>query len=756
MTSVAFMLARWRSRLLWMLLGLFLLSPVWAVTLPGLPKPSASQASAASAVAFAASLDNVINTLEDDQRRTALVSELKRMRTVASAVAQDAQAQQGGGLLGQVTGMARWMGVQTDLILTNQIAWTQLLRNAAYDFTVHVQETPGQGARVALGFLGGLAVWAVTAFAIREIALRILRRYGLALDMPADPSTFTLLIYAARTIAPWALGLVLTVYFTSDWSHSVGGAFAFLLAWCVLCGAVFASLALALFSLCAKGHRRPAVRVLLHGCSRWLILFGAMAALNDAAGDYRTQLALGMNFCFLIITISHLVNVVLLAAFAIRFRRPVAHLIRNNPYPFRQKHKTVSEILQFASMVWQWPVLMIAVVAGVGIWGSAGRNGALTDQAVRTVVWLVMAAFVSMLIHRRYQARLQHPGYAARRSAYVRRMLQFTFLLLNIASWFLFFELILHTWHHSLADVAKLTVAGRRMDQVFFSIATTLFVMWLVWIVLDAIMEERIAGKSSFRRGGGHTSNRARTLLPLFRNALLVIMLIIAVILSLANLGINVNPLLAGAGVIGLAVGFGAQALVQDLITGVFILVEDTIAVGDTIDAGGHVGTVEGLTIRTVRIRDVQGAVHSVPFSQIKVIKNMGRDFAYAVFDINVPYETDIDKVLQVMRDTGHEMSHDVSWRHLLLAPLEVQGLDRFDASALVIRARFRTRPLQQWDVARAFNLRLKKNFDKAGISMPFPQMDIRVNGKLDLPERAEQAPSLEGPQKPDLSSPPP
>ncbi len=747
MTSVAGLSLRW-GRLLLCVVFFCLTLPAMAVTLPGLGKPAAPQASAASAVAFAASLDNVINTLEDDQRRDALVAELKRMRTVASAVAQEAQAQQSSGLLGQMTGLARWMGMQTDMMLTNQVAWTQLLRNASWDFTSHVEETPGQGGRVALGFLGGLGVWAATAFIIRFCVLRILQRYGMALEMPADPSTVTLLIYAARTIVPWALALVLTMYFTSDWSHSVGGAFAFLLAWCMLCGAVFASFALAFFSLCGKGHRRPAVRVLLRHSPRWLILFGAMAALNDAAGDVRTQLALGLNFCFFIITISHLVNVMLLAAFSIRFRRPVAHLIRNNPFAFRHKFHTASEILHFASVVWQWPVLMVSVVAGLGIWGSAGRNGALTDQAVRTVVWLVLAAFVSMLIHRRYQARLHHPGYATRRSAYVRRMLQFVFMVLNVLCWFVFFELILHTWHHSLADVARLTVGGRRMGQVFFSIATTLFVMWLVWIVLDAFMEERIAGRSGYRRNE-RISNRARTLLPLFRNALVVVMLMIALILSLANLGINVNPLLAGAGVIGLAVGFGAQALVQDLITGVFILVEDTIAVGDTIDAGGHVGTVEGLTIRTVRIRDVQGAVHSVPFSQIKVIKNMGRDFAYAVFDIGVPYDADIDKVLQIMRDTGREMSHDVSWRHLLLAPLEVQGLERFDASALIVRARFRTRPLQQWDVARAYNLRLKKNLDRAGISMPYPQMDIRVNGSLDLPERATSQP-LTGPTRPD------
>ena len=140
-------------------------------------------------------------------------------------------------------------------------------------------------------------------------------------------------------------------------------------------------------------------------------------------------------------------------------------------------------------------------------------------------------------------------------------------------------------------------------------------------------------------------SMRARTMLPLVRNVLFVSIMTIAGIVTAANLGINVTPLLAGAGVIGLAIGFGAQSLVTDLITGLFIIIEDTISVGDWIDVdGGHAGTVEHLSIRTVRLRDGQGAIHAIPFSQIKIVKNLSRDFAYAVFEVRVSFSADVDR----------------------------------------------------------------------------------------------------------------
>ncbi|MGE8488770.1 MAG: mechanosensitive ion channel family protein, partial [Paraburkholderia nemoris] len=221
------------------------------------------------------------------------------------------------------------------------------------------------------------------------------------------------------------------------------------------------------------------------------------------------------------------------------------------------------------------------------------------------------------------------------------------------------------------------------------------------------------------------------TMLPLLRNVLLVTIMTIAGIVTAVNLGINVTPLLAGAGVIGLAIGFGAQSLVTDLITGLFIIIEDTISVGDWIDVdGGHAGTVEHLSIRTVRLRDGQGAIHAIPFSQIKIVKNLSRDFAYAVFEVRMSFSTDVDEITQLIREVGADLMADFRYRREMLGPIEVWGLDRFDPNWMVVKGQIKTRPLQQWSVARAFNLRLKRKMDEAGIEIPVPQMRVYTSSK--------------------------
>jgi small conductance mechanosensitive channel len=204
-----------------------------------------------------------------------------------------------------------------------------------------------------------------------------------------------------------------------------------------------------------------------------------------------------------------------------------------------------------------------------------------------------------------------------------------------------------------------------------------------------------------------------RTILPLLRNALMLLILTITVITTLANLGINVTPLLASAGVVGLAFGFGSQSLVKDLITGVFILMEDSMSVGDWVDVGnGHAGTVENLTIRTVRLRDSNGSVHSVPFSQITAIKNDSREYTYASLKLSITHDSDVDHALRLMRETGAEMLEDRRLRRLLLQPIEIYGVNGFDLNGVALLAGIRTKPQTQNEVTRSFNLRIKKKVD--------------------------------------------
>lgn len=223
-------------------------------------------------------------------------------------------------------------------------------------------------------------------------------------------------------------------------------------------------------------------------------------------------------------------------------------------------------------------------------------------------------------------------------------------------------------------------------------------------------------------------SARMRTLLPLLRNAMTIFLLTMAGLIVLSEMGVNIAPLLAGAGVIGLAVGFGAQTLVKDVITGLFILIEDTISVGDTVTVGGLSGGVEAMSIRSIRLRGYDGAVHTIPFSSVTTVTNSTKDFSFYVLNVTVDYAVDTDKVVTVLKDIGAQMQAEPDYGAHILGPVEIAGVDAFQDSAVLVKGRIRTRAGQQWAVGREFNRRMKKRFDAEGITIPFPQQVLHIS----------------------------
>ena len=258
-----------------------------------------------------------------------------------------------------------------------------------------------------------------------------------------------------------------------------------------------------------------------------------------------------------------------------------------------------------------------------------------------------------------------------------------------------------------------------------------------LWEAISLAIERSVTGRDA--AGNLRLGGRTRTLLNIARNFVLVFLGLIALFLVLSELGVNIAPLLAGAGVIGLAIGFGSQKLVQDIITGMFVLFGDTMRVGDVVEVAGRAGVVEAVTMRTVVLRDEQGKVHTIPYSAIDTVTNLTKEFSYAVFDIGIGYRENVDEVMQVLRDLGAEMRQDPYFRRLILEPLEVAGLDRFTDSAVVLKARFKTRPLRQWEVTREFNRRIKNRFDQLGIELPFRQQTVYVG--VDKQGQAPAAP---------------
>ncbi len=220
-------------------------------------------------------------------------------------------------------------------------------------------------------------------------------------------------------------------------------------------------------------------------------------------------------------------------------------------------------------------------------------------------------------------------------------------------------------------------------------------------------------------------ATRLKTFLPLAQRALSVILAVLVTLTVLSQFGINITPLLAGAGVIGLAVGFGAQTLVKDVITGVFILLEDTVAVGDVVSVAGQTGVVESVSIRTIRLRDLAGDVYVIPFSEVTSVVNMTKDYSFSIMEVGIAYREDVDEVIEVLKEIGAGMRADEAFTANILDDLEVLGLDRFDDSAVVIKIRIRVVRGMQWGTRREFNRRMKRRFDELGIEIPFPHTTL-------------------------------
>lgn len=218
---------------------------------------------------------------------------------------------------------------------------------------------------------------------------------------------------------------------------------------------------------------------------------------------------------------------------------------------------------------------------------------------------------------------------------------------------------------------------------------------------------------------------RAQTLMDLVRLAIRVAVILTAIFMALSILGIDVKPLLASAGIVGLAIGFGAQSLVKDFFSGFFILLEDQVRVGDVVAINGTSGTVEQINFKTTVLRDLAGTVHFFSNGSITSISNMTKDWSAYIFDISVAYRSNVEGVIDIIKTVGIELRRDRDWKEFILEDLEIFGLDRFAESAVTIKGRIKTQPTRQWEVGREFLKRLKAAFEKNNIEIPYPHMKI-------------------------------
>jgi len=275
-------------------------------------------------------------------------------------------------------------------------------------------------------------------------------------------------------------------------------------------------------------------------------------------------------------------------------------------------------------------------------------------------------------------------------------------------------------------------IAAIGYEQVLSSLLRISFILIAVWIALWAIkrmlrkMEQTLIERARQRSEmPGESAKRAETLTRLLRQAVVIVTWVVTALIILRELGLDITPVLASAGVIGLAVGFGAQNLVRDVISGFFFILENQVRVGDVAVINGTGGLVEAINFRTIVLRDLSGTVHVFPNGTITTLANLTHEWSAYVFDIGIAYKEDVDKVIALMHEVGKALRDDEKFGPLMVGDIEVFGVDNFADSAVMIKGRLRTKPIKQWDVGREFLRRIKQAFDREGIEIPFPHRSI-------------------------------
>ncbi|MGO1245936.1 MAG: mechanosensitive channel protein [Oceanisphaera sp.] len=344
------------------------------------------------------------------------------------------------------------------------------------------------------------------------------------------------------------------------------------------------------------------------------------------------------------------------------------------------------------------------------------------------VVSILLSSLLAQTLGRRItlsdELRRKLPLLEARLNSYVPPALHFLRIL--IASIALL--LVLNAWYIVDLNAWYESETGGKLMSKIIGVAIILLVAAVVWVLMASVIEHKLNPET----GRGRPSARTQTLLLLFRNALAIALGTLTFMIALAEVGINIGPLIAGAGVLGLAIGFGAQKLVQDIITGVFIQIENAMNTGDVVTLGCITGTAEKLSIRSVGIRDLSGTYHIIPFSSVDTVSNYMREFGYHVGEYRVAYRENIDHAIARLQDAFDELAATEDMKHEILDTLEVSGVIALADSSVIIRVRIKSTPGMQWAVGRAYNRLVKMHFEQAGIDIPFPHSTVYFGADKD------------------------
>ena len=457
------------------------------------------------------------------------------------------------------------------------------------------------------------------------------------------------------------------------------------------------------------------------GIITWVRRLAAVAAFGTAFADVALLFGLYRVAHDALLRLVALAFCSLLALIVLRHRAAAARLIRHGA----DGPSTWETARRLLAAAWHIPALALIVGFWV-VWAFELENG--LPRLIRAVVVsgiVVVAARIAVVSLRAALDRAIPTGppagiAAAATTGWIARILPYRgalVWLLNTTAGLLAVAALLFAWGWDVPSWFEAGTLGARIAGAAASIALTLAVAFGAWEAANIGVRRHLARLTAEAQTA--RSARLLTLLPMLRTALLIAIGLFAGLTVLGEIGVNIAPLLAGAGVVGIAIGFGSQKLVQDVITGLFLLLENAMQVGDVVTLGGLSGTVEALSIRAIRLRALDGAVHIVPFSAVTTVTNQTRDFSFALLDISVGLNEEPEPVIAAVREVTQIMRREPRWETAIRDDLEVMGVERFVDLAWVLRIRLRTAPAQRWAVARELNRRIKQIFDDRAIESP-------------------------------------
>ena len=468
----------------------------------------------------------------------------------------------------------------------------------------------------------------------------------------------------------------------------------------------------------------------LHRRLRWIV---NAAVYGYVGAEAALLLGLPRAGQVVLLDIVGLVVVALLAATVLRYRAGVAAWLgMPSPVPWLNELRRVTAGL--------WHVVALVYVAALYlIWVARVPGGVaylLQATAVTLIAFVAATALTRLagpVLSRVSRARALTevaPSGEGRFVAALRvvaaSVVYGAALLASLWAW----RVPLESW---LTTPIGLRLLGSALIIGLAALAAT-----AIWEAIGVLIDRHL------RRGPGSSAEKLRrrarieTLVPVLRKIVLWMLAAVVVIVVMSELGIDPAPLIAGAGVAGIAIGLGAQSLIKDLVTGISHILEDTFAVGDVVRVGDFSGVVEGISIRAVRLRDTDGAVHTIPFSAVAAVTNLTKEYAFAPLDVGVAYGEDLDRVMATIREVAAGLRADPAFAALLPEEAEILGVDAFQDSSVLVRGRLKTLPGQQWVVAREYRRRLKLAFDAKGIEIPYPQRTVHTRVEVVPPAASD------------------